>query len=148
MRHKLLFTLLVLSLSNIVLAQQIPLGSCGIVYIYDATGCRTKRTYFCNNGGTYPQRPSAKNTAVNTTTEEQLVDILYPNPTTGIFNITFTSPLKNAIVSIFDATGKIARQTRAKGKTNTFNLFGLSSGVYFIKVLDNGKSIEMKVIKQ
>lgn len=148
MKQKLLLTMLVLSLSTLVSAQQIPLGSCGIVYIYDATGCRTKRTYFCNNGGSYPQRSTIRNAVLTNTVEVQPVNVLYPNPTTGVFNISFSSPLKNASISIRDVTGKIVQQTHAKGKTNTFNLYGLPSGLYFIKVLDSGKSIEMKVIKQ
>ena len=82
-------------------AQQIPSGSCGIVNVYDANGARTKRVYFCNNGGTYPARLAKKDTAFalqNETIEFAEVEALFPNPTTGRFTITFGAPLEGATV--------------------------------------------------
>ena len=31
-------------------AQEIPVGSCGLLMTYDAAGNRIKREYYCNNG--------------------------------------------------------------------------------------------------
>jgi hypothetical protein len=48
MNKFILVFILMLSFERII-AQQIPVGICGIVYLYDANGARIKRVYFCNN---------------------------------------------------------------------------------------------------
>lgn len=136
-------------------AQQIPLGSCGIVYIHDAAGNRTRRVYFCNNGvDPYPTfAPYAKNETPFTKEEMknmefQPVDALYPNPTSGIFYITFSKSLSNANISLIDVNGKIVQQYKASGIKLTCNLSALAAGIYFVKIEENGKIITKKVIKE
>ena len=137
-------------------AQQIPVGSCGIVNIYDAAGNRTKRTYFCNNGtDPYPQRPAGQNTTLATTDssagtelEFQEVDALYPNPTTGKFSVTFSKALDNAVIHILDANGKIITRIKANGNKVDFDLSARAAGVYYVRIEENGKSITKKVVKQ
>lgn len=150
MIQKLLFTVLICVVAMSAIAQQIPLGSCGIVYIHDAAGNRTKRVYFCNNGGTYPQRPikTIKKDETIAPGDIQLVKVLYPNPTTGIFNVTFNIPLNNATVSIFDATGKMVKQIKANGSNQQFSLNGFACGMYIVRIINERKTIEMKVLKQ
>jgi hypothetical protein len=96
--------------------QQLPANACGIVYIHDAAGNRTKRLYFCNNGAPYPSKPGRVTTSNNQNllTEEELknaefseVVAIYPDPTSGIFQIGFSIALKNATVSIIDLNGKV-----------------------------------------
>jgi hypothetical protein len=86
------------------IAQQIPVGSCGIVCVYDAAGNRTKRIYFCNNGidpyPTVPNKPKNNSEETAASIEIQQVDALYPNPTSGRFFITFSNTLSNASISI------------------------------------------------
>jgi hypothetical protein len=94
MRNKILLLSIIALLSAFDgMAQQLPLGTCGIVCTYDAAGNRLKRVYFCNNGiDPYPTKAqkapaSAEAPAdkpANETTEYQMVDALYPNPTTKI----------------------------------------------------------------
>lgn len=130
-------------------AQEIPLGSCGIVYIYDAAGNRIKRIYFCNNGGPYPsfaQTSSSKGVTDNTI-EFQQVDALYPNPTSGIFYITFSKALSKAPVRITDINGKIVQQNNASGDRVSFDLSAVAAGIYFIRIEDEGKIIINKVVK-
>jgi hypothetical protein len=147
---KQLILLAILVTGVVSYAQQIPVGSCGIVHIYDASGNRTKRLYYCNNGGTYPSRPA--NPIV--TTEEiktaafQEVPALYPNPTSGIFQIIFSRELKNAVISIFDVNGKLFKQFKASGQKLTCNISNLAAGEYFVKINDKGTVITKKVIKQ
>lgn len=125
-------------------AQQLPLGSCGIVCTYDASGNRIKRVYFCNNGtDPYPTRVQAK-----TTEEVQQVDALYPNPTSGRFVVTFSKPLTNATVSILDVNGKAVARFNANGNTVEFDLSSNAAGIYFIRIDDDGYTILKKVIKQ
>jgi hypothetical protein len=135
-------------------AQQIPVGSCGIVNIYDAAGNRTRRTYFCNNGtNPYPQRPGASPTqniidSTTATDEFQEVDALYPNPTSGKFTITFSNVLDNATIHLLDANGKAIKQVKAGGNRIEFDLSAQASGVYYIRIKQDGKTITKKVVKQ
>lgn len=155
MKKRLILSLLVLFVAFTGLAQQIPLGSCGIVYIHDAGGNRTRRVYFCNNGvDPYPTfAPYTKDEAPFTKEEMknmefQPVDALYPNPTSGIFYITFSKSLSNASISLIDFNGKIVQQYKASGIKLTCNLSALAAGIYFVKIEGNGKIITKKVIKE
>ena len=141
---KTLLTTLLITITSSLFAQEIPVGSCGILYFYDATGARTKRIYFCNNGSSsYPLgRPAA-----NTTAEFQSVEALYPNPTSGVFYITFSEPLLNAPVVITDVNGKKINELKVSGKKIELNLSFFAKGVYFIQINDKGKLISKKVIK-
>jgi hypothetical protein len=98
--------------------------------------------------GFFYERPTkTKNTGAAPLVEMQVVEMLYPNPTTGIVNILFGSLLTNASVSILDITGKVVLQKRVSGKHQQLNLFGLASGVYVVKVSNRNKAFSMKVIK-
>ena len=137
------------------LAQQLPLGTCGIVNIYDAAGNRTKRVYFCNNGiDPYPTGPQMEGKGLETivekkeTKEFQYVDALYPNPTTGKFFVTFSKNLTNGIISIMDNNGKTLAQFKASGYKVDFDLSPYAAGMYYVRIEENGKVITKKVIKQ
>lgn len=56
MKNKWILSAIILVIGFSGFAQQLLLNTCGIVHIYDASGNRTKRIYFCNNGGTYPTK--------------------------------------------------------------------------------------------
>lgn len=154
MNIKFILTSVVVLLSLSVFAQQIPLGSCGIVNIYDATGSRTKRVYFCNNGGAYPQgviksqQQRAIIAAANETAAFQQIDAIYPNPTSGKFSVTFSKALDNSTVVILDELGKIIKQVRAKGYKADFDLSARNAGIYFVRITDKGGSITKKIVKQ
>lgn len=129
------------------MAQQLPLGTCGIVCTYDAAGNRLKRVYFCNNGiDPYPTK--TQKVPPHETTEYQMVDALYPNPTTGKFSVTFSKPLQNANVGIFDNNGKVLARFKGNGNLIQFDLSLYAAGVYYIRVEENGKTISKKVVKQ
>lgn len=139
-------------------AQQLPLGTCGIVNVYDATGNRTRRVYFCNNGiDPYPLRTQEQPAEIITeaakpdlkeTKEYQPVDALYPNPTTGKFFVTFSKNLANATVSILDNNGKMLAQFRGNGYKVDFDLSPYAAGMYYVRIEEEGKVITKKVIKQ
>jgi len=127
-------------------SQQLPLGTCGIVNIYDAAGNRTKRVYFCNNGQPYPTRVADQETLVRE--EFQYVDVLYPNPTTGKFFIEFSKTMNNADIHIIDVNGKMIRQSRGNGNKIDFDLSNVAAGIYFVRITDGKNIITKKVIKQ
>jgi hypothetical protein len=159
-KYLLLSALIIFSVLSAI-AQQIPLGSCGIVYIHDAAGNRTKRIYFCNNGtNPYPTLvnrdtnglPAVSNSVF--TKEEiknmefQEVNALYPNPTSGQFSVTFSKSVSNASITITDANGKRVQQVKATGNKVDFDLSAMASGIYFVQIAENGAVITKKVIKQ
>jgi hypothetical protein len=147
MLKKYLFTTIFILTCYIAFAQQLPLGTCGIVCTYDVTGNRLRRIYFCNNGiDPYPVRPRPEE--VKTTEEFISVDALYPNPTTGKFVVTFSKELKNASVTLTDVNGKIIQQFKGQGYRLSFDLNGLANGVYVVRVENDGLVITKKVVKQ
>jgi len=146
MQKKLFFTVLIIVCAFSAFTQQLPLGSCGIVCTYDASGNRLRRVYFCNNGQPYPTKTVKQD--VGTTEEFQQIDALYPNPTTGKFFITFSKKLEKAKVMLTDANGKVLQQLIGEGYQLTFDLYGRANGVYFIRIENDGLIITKKVIKQ
>lgn len=77
---------------------------------------------------------------------------VYPNPTTGVINISFNDTWKgDAIISLYDVTGKqvaiLAEKVRST-QTYTFDLdeYNIPQGVYFIK-MDGERTAYQKVIK-
>lgn len=150
-------TIIAFVLSFESIAQQLPIGTCGIVNVYDAAGNRTKRVYFCNNGiDPYPlrsQQPPGDDNEIAVKKETgstafQYVDALYPNPTTGKFFVTFSKNLANASISITDNTGKTLTRFTASGNKVDFDLSPYAAGMYYVRIEEGGKVITKKVIKQ
>ena len=153
MLNKTIISIIITLLSFASFAQQIPIGSCGIVNIYDAAGNRTKRTYFCNNGSNpYPQRIATQTTATVADkvdpAEFQEVDALYPNPTTGRFSVSFSKALDKATIHIVDESGKLISTIRARGYKIDIDLSAKPAGIYYVRIEDDGKTITKKVVKQ
>jgi hypothetical protein len=75
---------------------------------------------------------------------------VYPNPTTGVLNITLSSELtKNSTLEIYDAIGKLIVTEVLSNELNTFNMSNLSNGIYTFKVLNNANMVKLgKLIKQ
>jgi hypothetical protein len=127
-------------------AQTLPIGSCGIVYTYDAAGNRTKREYVCNNG-LMAGNDSAVESAKLLMADAVKVDVLYPNPTTGIFSVKLSKTLNKAVVTISDASGRIILRRTESGNVLTYDLSRYPSGGYLVTIKQNQQSITMKVIK-
>ncbi|HET8858650.1 PKD-like domain-containing protein [Marivirga sp.] len=75
---------------------------------------------------------------------------LYPNPSRGLVNITFTQPLKDDIdLMIFDIKGALVKHKNVKAglQSEQFDLKGISSGVYHIISKDGeGNLNRMKLV--
>jgi hypothetical protein len=151
MKRKVLMFFVSFITSVFCYSQQLPVGTCGLVYTYDAAGNRLKRVYFCNNGtDPYPSRKLPKDTLnrLQLTEEVQMVDALFPNPTTGLFFITFSKELKNARVLLTDMSGKVVQQSVGNGYRLSFDLSRVASGTYIVRIEEEGMVITKKVIKQ
>jgi hypothetical protein len=137
---KFVLTCIISVLAFTAYSQQLPLGTWGIVNVYDKSGNRTKRVFFMNNGQAYPARKA--------TEVVQQVDALYPNPTTGKFVVTFSRALQKAQVLMLDVNGKTISRFIANGNVIEFDLSSSPSGIYFIRIDDSGNVILKKVVKQ
>jgi len=68
---------------------------------------------------------------------------VFPNPTSDIVNLTTEFPVEE--IKIMDITGKLIHTSTNE---QSVNLSSYNSGVYFLKVTQNGKISTHKVIKE
>lgn len=73
---------------------------------------------------------------------------IFPNPTNGNFNITFSQMLADAKIKVFDAFGRIVAEQLVFGNSVVFDLSSESSGVYIIYVEDKQGAIVRRLIKR
>lgn len=76
---------------------------------------------------------------------------LYPNPTNDNITIVNIGTFNNARFNITEASGKVVKKANIRNNTNRMeiNTSGLSEGVYYITVWNNGKMVTtMKMVKQ
>lgn len=125
----------------------VPSGSCGIEYKYDAAGNMIERHYVCNNSANALYAPDVFKAGV-VQRVYQTVSTIYPNPTTGKFQIRMANPLQNVKVEIINSQGATILRKNMSGSLLDFNLSGSPSGVYFIKIYDTTEILSMQVIKQ
>lgn len=140
MLKQIFFSLFIL-LSLTGTAQEIPVGSCGLLCHYDAAGNRISQEYFCNNSPRKETQPEALSAF-------EAVEALYPNPTTGKFFITFKKSLDNAVIKILDVNGRMVENFKASGSKVEVSLTNQAAGTYFIIINDSGMIINKKVVKQ
>jgi len=74
--------------------------------------------------------------------------MVYPNPSTGLFNIVFKEGTTKLHFNVFDATGKVVYSKETSQFSNEYqlNLNQLSSGIYFLEVGNETKKTTKKLI--
>lgn len=78
---------------------------------------------------------------------------LYPNPSTGKFNLSITNPLNGKVwISIFDISGREVTRIQALKQGNGFlqpiDITGSPDGVYLVRIaLEGGGQITRRVVK-
>jgi hypothetical protein len=77
--------------------------------------------------------------------------LVYPNPSSGIFDVKLTSVELDTNIFLFDINGKlIERKTISKENSSqniiTIGNFNLSSGIYLLKIVNQNEAITKKVI--
>ena len=72
--------------------------------------------------------------------------IIYPNPTTGIFNIISNSP-ENATILIYDASGQIIAKYE-HNKNTQINISSNNRGIYLVKIISSDGIYSQKIILQ
>ncbi|HEX9601912.1 MAG TPA: T9SS type A sorting domain-containing protein [Mariniflexile sp.] len=73
---------------------------------------------------------------------------MYPNPTSGQFYIKNTSLINLDKIVVYDVRGRLISQhdMTNSSKIQTINLFGVSKGLYFVKILSERAEITKKIL--
>jgi len=93
-------------------------------------------------------------TVINNVTSIQSIAIspsilIYPNPLTGIFNISFGSQVQQATLNIFDLQGRLMRVETFQNPTiETFDIGTLPKGIYIVSGNIDEKKISTKISLQ
>lgn len=75
---------------------------------------------------------------------------IYPNPSTGIFNLSLNN-LRIDSIELFDIAGKnlnVQSNLKTINNENQLDLNSFANGVYFVKINANNQSITKKIIKK
>lgn len=83
---------------------------------------------------------------LNTTSFDESNLSLYPNPTSGIVNISYDKEISN--VSVYNLLGQNVLNQEGKGLEIQLDLSTLASATYFVKITSEGATKTIKVIKQ
>lgn len=119
-------------------------------YLYDENGNRIKATVFYISEGSIKPKEAEKilideqiNTFIN----------VYPNPTNGLLQIEVVNAPSEAFSNesnsllVWDVQGKIVMSKIIDEPSHSIDLTGMPNGVYFLKLLFNGKVNHFKVVK-
>ncbi|MFN3969122.1 T9SS type A sorting domain-containing protein, partial [Flavobacterium sp.] len=72
--------------------------------------------------------------------------MVYPNPTSGMFNIKYTENISTVV--LMNVLGQVILEEKPNFEEVTIDLSSLPSATYFVKVESNGKVKVVKVIKK
>jgi hypothetical protein len=73
---------------------------------------------------------------------------IYPNPATENINITSAFPMNKVKLSIFNCAGILVMDKNMSGNVLPLDIASLSSGVYYIQIMDNGQLMQQMFIKE
>jgi len=85
--------------------------------------------------------------------DQLLVDnsgvIVYPNPSTGIYNVIVNQENTNATLVILDALGRVVLTDKLNSLSNTVNAEKLANGVYMYRIVNGNQTIKQgKLVKE
>ena len=74
---------------------------------------------------------------------------VYPNPSSGIFNIQTNTSIENASITIADLNGRTVHQSKAENIQNkVLDLNQLQSGIYILNIKNGTYNYSQKIVKQ
>lgn len=74
---------------------------------------------------------------------------VFPNPSTGLYNIQFSETLKNVELQVFDLTGKVIQSKKLNSIANTtLEISGKPEGLYLLKVISEKGSQTYRLTKR
>jgi hypothetical protein len=98
----------------------------------------------CSNGATITQDVSLCTGVVALSNSNSAINV-YPNPNNGLFVIELTSASK---VTITNALGQVVISETFEAGKHSLDINNETTGVYFVKVIENNKQQIIKVIKE
>jgi hypothetical protein len=72
--------------------------------------------------------------------------LISPNPTNGLLNISFNTSPQNTKIELYNSIGALVLTEAMTNKNNAINVSDLSSGIYFMKVLEGNKVVAVKKV--
>ena len=73
---------------------------------------------------------------------------VFPNPTSGKFEVVFPEQIKYAEINLYDILGKWVFNKDISSRNNQINIAHLNSGVYIAKITSKNAEKTLKIIKQ
>src|SRR6218665_3427048 len=74
---------------------------------------------------------------------------LYPNPSSGIFNLQLNKSIENAVITVSDVNGRTIRQAKFAHLYNqSLDLSSLQKGIYLLKIENEKGKYFQKLVKQ
>ena len=76
----------------------------------------------------------------------ELAVAVSPNPSNGVFKINLTDVVENEFeITVQDITGKTIYRDFVNGKETTLNLTEQISGIYFVNIISNNRSVTKRI---
>ncbi len=113
--------------------------------------------YIANTSGTYSLQIVDTNGCVNNSSPIVVAGItneipansitVYPNPSTGNWQLNITGGLAGIFAEIFDATGRLVYNAEIRNPKTLISIPGAASGVYELRITGQGYSVVKKLVK-
>lgn len=122
---------------------RVDLGStCSATKAQDHNSTRSNRASIVSGGG-YPQE--TPNSIIEA---KDIYFNVYPNPSSGIFNLELNGVKNNSILNVYNALGKVVLTRNVSQGNNIVNLNNLQNGFYYFDIVFNGAKKSQTVILQ
>jgi hypothetical protein len=136
---KIFITSLFIVSIHLCYAQNIPQGSCGVMFTYDNGGNRIKREYLC---------PAARVAApVLLEKEVEKIETAYPNPSSGNVTLYFSRGMDGATITVTDMRGNLIRTQKGSGTRVNIDLDNVPDGIYLINIDKKDEKVTKRIIK-
>ena len=90
----------------------------------------------------------ASDVALSTEEFNQKTLTVYPNPSTGIFNINSNENIENASIKVFDLNGRMIHQSKKNTDNKVLDLTHSQNGIYILNIQKGIYNYSQKIIKQ
>ena len=85
-------------------------------------------------------------TGINKITGEEYQTTVYPNPTTGDFNIAVKNASENTHIDLYNSLGQFVGQQQVQNGEKIIHITGLSEGVYFLTIFMDGVKVSTQKV--
>lgn len=73
---------------------------------------------------------------------------IFPNPVSTILNVNLSRNTRKALLQLYDVTGHMVMSTNISSNTSSIDVSSLASGIYTVKILWEGKSEVLRLVKK